>query len=276
MFVVTILELIKLNWKTKSLMLIIAMLMVFSLPVKSSHPVLQESSVRSDIHADKDSLENELSPSSSLDYDHDALDAVFSEKLTQYGEHGRFDQIYQPCIMSTYHAVYTLYTIGKLSTISKNDTIDFIMRYYNESTGLFMDEYALRFLDMDYYDYYPLSTLLEVNCYAMLILDIYGELERINPTKTLNFIWSCYYQGGFLGKPYDPDLSDLEIEYFLSLDNLYFAVQTLDVLLGSDWSAHQIQRTEICDYIRSRQYSDRAIHNHKKRLYQIQTCQIFS
>ena len=82
---------------------------------------------------------------------------------------------------------------GIKGILDKVEFTQYIMGYYNSSSGLFMDNYAYRYLDTDFnHIYYPLSTVLEVNCYALLSLSFLDGLSLINTSASIDFLWSCY------------------------------------------------------------------------------------
>ncbi|GAG36080.1 unnamed protein product, partial [marine sediment metagenome] len=143
--------------------------------------------------------------------------------------------------------------LGKLGTFNSTEIIDYIMNYYDSNSGVFMDEYASRYLGTDFsHSYYPLSTILEVNCYALLSLSFLGRLDLISIGKSVDYLWSCYnpITSGFIGQPFD---SNLEENFKIStMDNTYFAIITLDTLMGS-WSSYSTQKDELITYINSLQ-----------------------
>ncbi|KKM68165.1 hypothetical protein LCGC14_1463590, partial [marine sediment metagenome] len=150
----------------------------------------------------------------------------------------------------------TLDNLGKLDQAEKTDIIDYIMEHYNESSGIFLDKYAYRYLDMDFSQvYYPLSTVLEVNSYSILALERLGALGLIDVNKMINFLWSCYnpVSSGFIGQPYSSALRG----YFniSTIDNTYYAIKTLDLLM-SDWNSYSQQRNDLVSYINSLQITE--------------------
>ena len=85
----------------------------------------------------------------------------------------------------------------ELDTINQTAIIDYIMAQYDENSGLFMDKYAYRYLDTDFSQtYYPYTSVLEVNCYAILSLAVLDRLDLINSQDFVNFVWSCYNPSG--------------------------------------------------------------------------------
>ncbi|MFX1385435.1 MAG: hypothetical protein ACFFBP_23705, partial [Promethearchaeota archaeon] len=129
-----------------------------------------------------------------------------------------------------------------------------IMAHYNETSHIFMDSYAERYLHTDFssVNYYPTPTLLEVNCYAFLSLEILGELGLISVPGAVNFIRDCYNPdtSGFIGTPYSPNLNpNFKIS---TLDNTYCAILTLNKL-GDDWAAYSNELSEVVYFIKSLQ-----------------------
>ncbi|KKL91860.1 hypothetical protein LCGC14_1890470, partial [marine sediment metagenome] len=119
-----------------------------------------------------------------------------------------------------------------------------------------MDKYAYRYLDTDFSQvYYPLTSVLEVNSYAVLALERLGALGLIDINKMINFLWSCYnpITSGFIGQPYSSDLDD----FFKvsTADNTYYAIKTLDLLMN-DWNSYAQQRNDLISYINSLQITD--------------------
>ncbi|KKL28373.1 hypothetical protein LCGC14_2375790, partial [marine sediment metagenome] len=150
----------------------------------------------------------------------------------------------------------TLDNLGKLDQAEKTDIIDYIMEHYNESSGLFMDKYAYRYLDTDFSQiYYPLTSVLEVNSYAVLALDRLDALNLVDVNKMVSFLWSCYnpITSGFIGQSYSSALRG----YFKvsTMDNTYYAIRTLELLL-SDWNSYTQQKNDLISYINSLQITD--------------------
>jgi len=137
------------------------------------------------------------------------------------------------------------------------------MSYYDESTKLFMDQYAYRYLGTDFSQcYYPYTSVLEINCYAILSLSILGELGLVNNQDSIDFIWSCYNpedcENGFIGQPYDTNLfREFRIA---TMDNTYYAITTLDLLLN-DWNTYSSERSRIVQYISKLQSSNGGFNN---------------
>ncbi len=177
------------------------------------------------------------------------LQAVFDAKNADYAAYGYYPQIYSSSLQATYYALYVLDAIGKLGDIDQQAVIDYILSFYNSSSYIFSDENTQRYFASKIEGrYYPLSTLLQVNCYAVLSLEILNSVNSINIASMLDFIWSCYHQGlhGFIGQPYDNSLEDgFKIP---TADNTYYAVITLDTL-GVDWNLRSQERGDITFYI---------------------------
>jgi len=86
-------------------------------------------------------------------------------------------------------------------------------------------------MDFSYANYFPFPSLLEVNCFAILALEILGNLTAIDNQQAIDFIWSCLNQPskrGFIGQPYSPSLHP---NYKIStIDNTYHAILALEAL----------------------------------------------
>jgi len=138
-----------------------------------------------------------------------AINDIFNNKAGSYDSDGFFPQLYETSLQATYYGLSILDSISKLEVSNKSKITNYIMSHYNSTSGLFMDEYSSRYLGTDFsYTYYPLSTLLEVNSYALLSLSLLGGLNLIDTSKSINFLWSCYnpVSSGFIGQSYDPNL----------------------------------------------------------------------
>jgi len=188
------------------------------------------------------------------------INLIFAEKINDYAVYGFFPQIYEPSLQATYYGLYILDTIGKLDQVNETQIIDYIMNNYNSSTHLFVDKYAYRYLDTDFtYTFrYPLTSLLEINCYAILSLELFNALDLIDIDASVDFIWSCYnpLTSGFIGHSYNPSL-----EYYAkisTMDNTYYAIKTLDLLMV-DWVGYTQERNDLIQYINSLQVIDNSI-----------------
>jgi prenyltransferase beta subunit len=181
------------------------------------------------------------------------INEIFDDKASNYETKGYFTEHYEPSLQATYYGLSILSSLGKLDTINESRMISYIMSYYNSSSGIFTDEYSSRYMGTDFsHAYYPLSSVLEVNCYALLSLSLLGNLGLINSLKSIDFLWSCYnpLSSGFIGQPYS---SHLEEEFKIStMDNTYYAIITLDRLL-SGWSGYSDQRNDLIAYINTLQ-----------------------
>lgn len=186
------------------------------------------------------------------------INSVFTEKISDYAEYGFFPQIYEPSLQATYYGLYTLDAIGKRDQVNETQMLNYIMSMYNSSTHLFMDKYAYRYLDTDFTQvsyYRPLTSILEVNCYAILSLGIFNALNLIDIDASIDFIWSCYnpVTSGFIGQPYNPSL-----EYYgkiSTMDNTYYAIKTLDLLMD-DWVPYTQECNDLIQYINLLQIAD--------------------
>ena len=185
----------------------------------------------------------------------DNIDVIFDKKLYDYNNLGYFPQIYESSLQATYYGLYVLEALGMLNQINQTKIIDYILDHYSEDLHVFIDEYSHRYLNMNFPQiYYPLSSMLEIHCYAVLSLNILGRLDLINPQATTNFIWSCFnYEGdenGFIGQPYDEELiSEFKVA---TLDNTYFALSTLNLFID-DWADYGFYLNRLVPFINSLQ-----------------------
>ncbi len=194
----------------------------------------------------KETSESFLPPSTN---NFDIVPEILNSKLDDYNSLGYFLQIYQPSLQATYYALSILEEVGRLSDINQTRILNYIMSCYNQSSFTFTDDYSQRYLNMNISKtYYPYSSLLEVNCYAILSLEILNSLILIDIQKSIDFIWDCYQPttSGFIGKPYNSNLPD----YFKvsTMDNTYFAIVILDLLMN-DWNNHITEKNELIQYI---------------------------
>lgn len=179
------------------------------------------------------------------------INSIFAEKINDYATFGFFPQIYESSLQATYYGLYALEAIGKRDQVNETQITDYIMSNYNSSTHLFMDKYAYRYLDTNFTQlshYYPLTSILEVNCYAILSLGLFNALDLIDIDASIDFIWSCYnpITSGFIGQAYNPSL-----EYYAkisTMDNTYYGIKTLDVLMD-DWVGYTQERNDLIHYI---------------------------
>jgi hypothetical protein len=185
---------------------------------------------------------------------YDLIEQVMEDKLSQYAAQGYFSQDYIPSIQATYYALTALDKLGKLIEVSFSEISAVLLSYYNQSTKIFMDDYTKRYLDTNYSIYeFPLNSLLLTNCYAILSLNLIGYLNEVDINAVSEFIWSCYNPetSGFIGVPYNIALPS---EWRIStMDNTYYAVLTLDLLMSGDWSVKVEQQSDIIDFIESLQ-----------------------
>ncbi len=184
------------------------------------------------------------------------FDRVISDYIDDYEDEGFFISEYEPSLQGTYYALSTLQAVGGLGDVNTTQITGFILSHYNGTSGLFSDDYSERYLDTDSeLDYYPLSSLLQVNAYAVLSLEILGELDLIDALALIDFMWECYdgSEGGFIGQQYDEGLhSNFKIA---TLANTYYAVKVLDTLMAS-WADYSSERDAIVTFIGSLQKSD--------------------
>jgi len=179
----------------------------------------------------------------------DFINEIFDSKNADFSSNGYYPQIYSDSLQATYYALFILDSIGKLGEINQSQVINYIMSFYNSDSHQFVDTSAKRYLSSIIPGLYiPLTTLLEVNCYAVLSLDILNGLHLIDTAETIDFIWECYHPTlhGFIGQPYDASLDEgFKIP---TADNTYYAVITLDLLI-SDWNSYSQERSDIVSYV---------------------------
>jgi len=195
-----------------------------------------------------DELKENIHTSTDMN-NYDFLSTVMDDLTNTYGEHGYFPTYYEPSIQSTYFALQSYLSLGRLSDLNETTLISYLIDHYDAGNGYFIDDYAVRYLDTDFEAFYlPLNTLLEVNCYAFLSLKILNRLDLINNQSFIDFIWSCFNsdEGAFIGQPYDVDLHPkFKIP---TLDNTYYAVKVLNLLL-ENWDEYYPQRSQLITFI---------------------------
>jgi prenyltransferase beta subunit len=130
---------------------------------------------------------------------YEILEDITISKLEEYNSQEYFSQYYLPSIQATYYALSIADFLNSFDSMNKTSLRNFIMNHYDMEENIFSDDYSDRYLDTNFnLTYYSLNSLLEVNCYAYLCLDILNHTELIDETKFLDFIWSCfnYEEGG--------------------------------------------------------------------------------
>ena len=190
---------------------------------------------------------------SDMKSNYNIIEELFIDKIEQYAENKYYNQYFTPSLQGIYYTLYILDVIGKLNTANQTSMVSYIMNQYDENLQVFMDEYSYRYLDTDFnLKYYSLNSILEVNCYAILSLNILNKTDLINSEKFIDFIWSCFdsNKGGFIGQPYNADIHPLF--KIPTLDNTYFATITLDTLID-DWSLYGEEKNNITNFINSMQ-----------------------
>ena len=198
------------------------------------------------------SLDQKLYDSSEEIYD--TIDSVFTSKNEDYSTYGFYPQLYEPSLQATYYGLYVLDVVGKLEQINETQIINYIMSTYNTEAHIFMDAYSYRYLDYDFTNWvlYPLTSLLQIHCYAILSLELLNSLALIDVEESKDFIWSCYnnFTSGFIGQPYHSSL-----EYYAQIATADNTVQALDMLMGN-WAGHTQERDDLISYINSLQISN--------------------
>jgi len=193
----------------------------------------------------------ELAPKTSSKDNYETIESIFTQKLTDYSQLGYFPQYYEPSLQATYYALYILEAVGLLNQIDQGHILDYILSHYNEETHIFMDKYSYRYLDTIFPNMYnPYTSVLQVNCYAILSLEILNRLYMIDIQDSVDFIWSCFNpegtENGFIGQPYDPTLS-----YGFktaTMDNCFYAITALDLLMN-DWSGYDSKLGTLVNFI---------------------------
>jgi len=182
------------------------------------------------------------------------IDLILDMKVANFSKNGFYPTFYESSLQSIYYYLCVVKGLGFLGDVNNSRLIDIIMSYYDTQQGIFMDSYSYRYLDSTVM-YYYLTSVLEVNCYVVLSLEMLNGLERIDTNRMIDFIWSCYnpITSGFIGQPYD---ISLDSRFRIStMDNTYFAVITLDLLMG-DWTSHWQQKNNIISLVSSLQFSN--------------------
>jgi hypothetical protein len=222
----------------------IALFLFLVLPWTSVQPTLKRATITGN-----------LSDSSEEIYT--TIDSIFTAKNEDYATYGFYPQLYGPSLQATYYGLYILDVIGKLEQVNETQILDYLMSTYHPESHIFMDDYSYRYLETDFSKafMYPLTSLLQVHCYGVLSLKLFNRLDLIDVDASQEFIWSCYntFTSGFIGQPSSPSL-----EYYAkisTMDNTYYAVKTLDVLMGN-WAEYAPERNEIISYINSLQVSN--------------------
>ncbi|MFX0058445.1 MAG: hypothetical protein ACFE8J_09115 [Candidatus Heimdallarchaeota archaeon] len=195
----------------------------------------------------------------------DFIPELLEDKSLEYGQKGYFPNIYEPSLQATYYGLSVLNAIGRLDVIHKPNTRDFIMSFYDNTTKLFWDSYAYRATDLTSFERpYPLASLLEINCYAVLSLEMLGYIHLIDSTAMIDFVMSCINSttSGFIGQEYDPNL--FSFEKVATADNTFYAIQIIDLL--SDWSAYPNLRNNIISFINALQDQDGGFFNDQDKV----------
>ena len=120
-------------------------------------------------------------PKASVVNNFDSVEEILDLVLDDYSSSGYYPQIYRPSLQATFYALYILDAVGRIATIDHTKISDFIMSHYDSNSKIFMDDYSRRYLDIDLSKtYYPYTSLLEVNSYAILSLEILNRLYLID------------------------------------------------------------------------------------------------
>jgi prenyltransferase beta subunit len=178
----------------------------------------------------------------------DFMTELLEDKSLEYGQKGYFSNIYEPSLQATYYGLSILDATGRLDMVQIPAVKNFIMSFYDNNTKLFYDSYAYRAIDITSFERpYPLASLLEINCYAVLSLEILGYIHLIDSPEMLDFTMTCINStsSGFIGRPYDHDLT--EHEKTATADNSFYAIQIVEAL--SDWSFYPNLKDNLINFL---------------------------
>ncbi|TXT57099.1 MAG: hypothetical protein BAJALOKI2v1_540001, partial [Promethearchaeota archaeon] len=241
------------HWKKNYMILPVFLLffMIINVGIISLSITPTESAIETD-ETNYD-FNEKLKASGSEHRNREIIEELLNAKLQNYSDLGYFPQYYEPSLQAIYYIVSVLSAINGLNDVNISRITDFVMDHYDSDTDMFIDEYALRYLDTDDNQLiYPYTSLLQVNCYAILTLNLLNKIDLIDTQAFIDFIWSCfnYEYGGFIGQPYSADLES----YFKvpALDTHYFAMLTLDSL-GLSWGDYNTEIDLITQFIESLQ-----------------------
>jgi len=171
----------------------------------------------------------------------------------------------------TYHAVRALKLLGVLDRINRTVLVNFVLKRYNWSDGGFHEltvetfgrKYAISTFPIDFRTVeldkvaYANSNIISTFC-GVSILSELGELDKINVTKTLNFIISCKTNSGVFAPR--PSPSDLPFYIFPRDRNrsgvpyIFAAISALKALKHIDILTEEDKRKNL-EYIRECQAS---------------------
>jgi len=191
---------------------------------------------------------------------------LLEDKSLIYGQKGYFPNVYEPSIQATYYGLSILNAIGRLDLIHKPTIRDFIMSFYNNETHLFWDSYAYRATDLTTFERpYPLASSLEINCYAVLSLEILGYLHLVDSSAMIDFIMRCINSttSGFIGQEYDPNL--FLYEKIATADNTFYAIKIVDIL--TDWITYPNLRNNLITFICGLQNSNGGFFNDEDKAF---------
>ncbi|TXT61059.1 MAG: conserved exported protein of unknown function [Promethearchaeota archaeon] len=210
------------------------------------------------LNGDETIFNHPLSISSSYKDNKEIIEELLNTKIQNYSDLDYFPQRYKSSIQAIYYALSILDFTGSLREINQSFVSKCVLEFYDNDKKMFMDAYAIRYLDTDADQLiYPYSSLLEINCYAVLTLDLLNASNRVERQDFINFIWSCfnYEYGGFIGQPFSDDLES----YFKipTLDSTYFAMLALD-RLNLTWSYYTEEIDLIAQFIDSLQVKQQA------------------
>jgi len=195
-------------------------------------------------------IEERIVPHLSSLSNNEIIESIFNSKVDAYNNFSYYPQIYESSLQATYYALYILNALGKLDIINQTAMINYIVSHYEPSSNRFMDSLSYRYLNTDFSrDWvYPFSSTLETTCHAILSLNLLNSLDLIDTQGIIEYLWNCYNTdtSGFIGQPYQSSLP--AIFKTSTMDNTFYAVITLDLLMD-DWLVYQDQKDEIIQFI---------------------------
>ena len=236
--------------KSKKFLIVSSVIIFVITSMVFPHKICSSFTLASENFRDGDEENPELSSLGN----NDIINSIFDARKSNYSNVGYFPQIYEPSLQATYYALYVLDVIGKLNYINQTEIINYIMSHYEISSNRFMDTLSYRYLDTDFSKtFFPLNSILEVNCYAILALNILNNTYLIDTEEMIDFIWDCYNPetSGFIGQPYTAELED---GFRVSTgDNTFFAIFTLNLLMDN-WVGYSSKIQDIIQFINNLQY----------------------
>lgn len=147
-------------------------------------------------------------------------------------------QNHQATLDSTYAALTITSILNKTNVIDTTNVTDFVMSFYDNSTGMFFSGDA---------------PSLSATYSAIGSLALLNELSKINSTKTITSVLNLQTNGSFFRDYNEINQSGIEIE----LNNLYEATFILNTLFTNKNDYYQaINRTKMLTALVTLQYQD--------------------